>query len=46
MGMRENFNMKKVLVLLSAYNGKKYLPEQLDSLLGQEGVEVAYTNQR
>jgi glycosyltransferase involved in cell wall biosynthesis len=40
MGMRENFNMKKVLVLLSAYNGEKYLQEQLDSLLGQEGVEV------
>jgi glycosyltransferase involved in cell wall biosynthesis len=32
--------MKKVLVLLSAYNGEKYLPEQLDSLLGQKGVEV------
>ncbi|MBQ8444270.1 MAG: glycosyltransferase [Clostridia bacterium] len=31
--------MKKVTILLSTYNGEKYLREQLDSLLLQEGVE-------
>lgn len=31
--------MAKVLILLSTYNGEKYLPEQLNSLYGQEGVE-------
>lgn len=30
--------MKKVEVLLSCYNGSRFLKEQLDSLLGQEGV--------
>ena len=33
--------MKKFLVLLCAYNGEKFLREQLDSILSQEGVEVA-----
>ena len=33
--------MKKVLVLLSTYNGEKYLREQLDSVLSQEGVDVS-----
>ncbi|MBQ8792204.1 MAG: glycosyltransferase [Clostridia bacterium] len=32
-------DMKKVTILLSTYNGEKYLREQLDSLLLQEGVE-------
>lgn len=32
--------MKSVLVLLSTYNGAKYLQEQIDSVLNQEGVEV------
>lgn len=32
--------MVKVLVLLSTYNGEKYLHEQLNSLLNQKGVEV------
>ena len=34
-------SLKKVYVLLSTYNGEKYLQEQLDSLYAQEGVEVA-----
>lgn len=33
--------MKKVQVLMSAYNGARYLPRQLDSILSQTGVEVA-----
>lgn len=33
--------MKHVQVLLSAYNGEKYLAEQLDSILGQIGVDVS-----
>jgi len=33
-------NKPKVLVLLSTYNGMKYLPEQLKSLQNQEGVDV------
>lgn len=32
--------MKKVLILLSTYNGERYLREQLDSLLKQVGVEI------
>lgn len=31
--------MAKVLILLSTYNGEKFLPEQLDSLYCQKGVE-------
>ena len=30
----------KVMVLLSSYNGEKYIREQLDSILTQQGVEV------
>ena len=30
----------KVLILVSTYNGEKYLPEQLDSLYAQEGVDI------
>lgn len=37
----ENNNIdKSVLILLSTYNGEKYLKEQLDSLLTQKGVSV------
>lgn len=32
--------MEKVLVLLSTYNGERYLETQLNSILQQEGVEV------
>jgi glycosyltransferase involved in cell wall biosynthesis len=32
---------KRVLVLVSTYNGEKYLSEQLDSIINQQGVEVA-----
>lgn len=32
--------MEKVVILLSSYNGEKYISEQLDSLINQEGVEV------
>ena len=32
--------MKTVQVLLSTYNGEKYLKEQIDSILAQTGVEV------
>jgi rhamnosyltransferase len=30
----------KVLIILASYNGEKYLKEQLDSILSQEGVHV------
>lgn len=33
--------MKRVQVLLSAYNGENYLEEQLDSILSQNDVEVS-----
>lgn len=32
--------MKRVLVLLSTYNGEKYLSEQLDSIITQESVDL------
>ena len=32
--------MKKVCVLMSTYNGEKYLKEQIDSILKQKGVKV------
>ena len=32
--------MEKIIVLLSSYNGEKYLAEQLESLVSQENVEV------
>ena len=31
----------KVLILLSVYNGQKYLQEQLNSLYNQRGVDVS-----
>lgn len=33
--------MKKIQVLMSTYNGEKYLKEQIDSILNQEDVEVS-----
>ena len=32
---------KRILVLVSTYNGEKFLSQQLDSLLGQKGVDVS-----
>jgi len=32
--------MHKILILLSTYNGEKYIKQQLDSILQQEGVEL------
>ena len=31
----------RVLVLMATYNGEKYLEEQIDSILSQEGVDVS-----
>ena len=33
-------NMPKVLVLLASYNGKRWLAEQLESILAQEAVSI------
>ncbi|MDE7310514.1 MAG: glycosyltransferase family 2 protein [Eubacterium sp.] len=33
--------MKKVHVLLSVYNGERYLAQQLDSILAQQGIQVS-----
>ena len=33
--------MEKILVLMSTYNGEKYIQEQLNSLYAQDGVEVS-----
>jgi glycosyltransferase involved in cell wall biosynthesis len=38
--MFSNDNIKTVLVLLSTYNGEKYLEEQLDSLYRQNGIKL------
>lgn len=32
--------MNKILILLSTYNGERYLPEQIDSILNQYNVDV------
>lgn len=32
--------MKKVVVVLSSYNGERYIIRQLDSLINQEGIEL------
>lgn len=32
--------MRRVQVLLSSYNGEKYIKQQLDSILNQKGVEI------
>ncbi|WP_345753141.1 glycosyltransferase family 2 protein [Lactiplantibacillus pentosus] len=34
--------MKKITVILSTYNGEKYLQKQLDSILSQKGAEKDY----
>ena len=34
------FIMYKVAVMMSTYNGEKYLKEQVNSILEQENVEV------
>lgn len=34
-------NKMKVTVLMSTYNGERYLREQIESILGQRGVEVS-----
>jgi rhamnosyltransferase len=34
------FSLPRVLVCLAAYNGVRYLPEQMHSILSQEGVRV------
>lgn len=36
----ENSRMQTVSVLMSTYNGEKYLKEQIDSILAQDGVKV------
>ncbi len=33
--------MKRVQVLLSGYNGEKYIQKQLDTIFAQKGVEVS-----
>lgn len=35
-------NTKSVQVVMSTYNGEKYLKEQIDSILSQEGVMFAF----
>lgn len=39
--MKDFNKIDKVRVLLSTYNGEKFIGEQLQSLYGQEGVEVS-----
>ena len=31
--------MSKVYIMMSAYNGEKYISEQIDSILRQRGIE-------
>lgn len=33
--------MEKAIVIMSTYNGERYVHEQIDSILNQEGVEVS-----
>ncbi|MNX30294.1 UDP-Glc:alpha-D-GlcNAc-diphosphoundecaprenol beta-1,3-glucosyltransferase WfgD [compost metagenome] len=33
----------KVLIILASYNGEKYIKEQLDSILSQQGIEIYIT---
>ena len=40
MGKENEKKKYLVLVLMSVYNGEKYLKEQLDSILGQKGCDV------
>ena len=39
--MEQTATMKSVQILLSSYNGERFIREQLDSLLRQEGVKVS-----
>lgn len=39
----ENKIIPKIEVLLSTYNGEKYLESQIDSILNQQGVEIVLT---
>ena len=39
--MKEFSDIEKVCVLMSTYNGEKFLKEQLDSLVAQEGVDIS-----
>lgn len=34
--------MKKIVVLMSTYNGKKYLQTQIESILNQDGVNIDF----
>lgn len=38
--MEQKENNMRILVLMSVYNGQEYLREQIDSILGQEGVNI------
>ena len=38
---KEGGAMYRVAVLMSTYNGERYLKEQIDSILDQEGVDTA-----
>lgn len=38
--MLDNSNVKSVLVMLSTYNGERFLRKQLDSIINQEDVCV------
>ena len=33
--------MKKVQVIMSSYNGEKFIKKQIDSILNQQNVEVS-----
>ena len=37
---RERGGAPRVAVLLATHNGRRWLPEQLESILGQQGIEV------
>lgn len=39
--MKKEQQPRSIQVLMSAYNGEKYLPAQLDSILAQKGVQVS-----
>lgn len=32
--------MKKIQVLMSTYNGEKYIKEQIDSIINQKNVQI------
>ena len=34
------YSMKELVILMSTYNGERYLKEQLDSILNQQGVKI------